>query len=153
MAIVYGVDFGIADTIDLISIWRDIKGEDCDIDALRTLCAGIPADLDDNDPLFPRIAARAVSKKSAPIKFICEDLVNLLAQRFNGYAQIKETYPKHADMLNYMGIIERVTTKHAKAAAERRNITWNELCDRRDGIGKSVWECFGVADQSTVYAQ
>jgi hypothetical protein len=153
MAIVYGIEFGAGDTTDLISIWRNIKGAEFDTDALRTLCDGIPSDLDDHDPLFPRIAARVVCKKTACVKFICEDLVNFLAQRCNGYAQVKEAYPKHADMLNYMGIIERVTTKHAQAAAERRNLTWNELCDRRDGIGKTVWECFGVADQSVQYAQ
>lgn len=153
MASCYGIDFGITDTEDLISMWRDIKGRDLDTDALRTLVAGIPADLEDHDPLFPRIAARFVCKKGAFIKFICEDLINELAQKYNGYAQVKAAYPKHADMLNYMGIIERMTTKHTKMAAERRNITWNELSDRRDGIGKTVWERFGVADQSTVYAQ
>lgn len=153
MAICYGLDFGIGDTTDLISMWRDIKGEEFSTDALRTLVAGIPVDLEDDDPLFPRIAARFVCKKGTFIKFICEDLIKYLAQRFNGYAQVKVAYPKHADMLNYMGIIERMTDKHTKMAAERRNITWNELSDRRDGIGKTVWERFGVADQSTVYAQ
>lgn len=153
MVNVYGIDFGVGDITNLLSMWRDIKGAEFDTDALRILCADIPSDLEDHDPLFPRIAARAICKKTACVKFVCDDLVDFVAQSCNGYVQVRDTYPKHVDMLNYMGIIERVTTKRTKAATERRNITWNELCDRRDCVGKTVWECFGVADQSMRYAQ
>jgi hypothetical protein len=65
MATVNGIDFGIGDTTDLIKIWRDVKGEDFSSDALRELVPGIPVELEDNDPKFPLIAARAVKKKGA----------------------------------------------------------------------------------------
>lgn len=155
MASVYGIDFGVGDTTTLISMWRTIKGEDFDTDALRTLVAGIPAELEDSDPKFPNIAARFVCKKSAGVKFIYDDIVNTLAQRFNGYGQVSSVYPDLVDMLNYMEIIERMNEKHAEIVTERQksSTTWSEMCDRRDGVGKTVWQQFGIADQSTVYAQ
>ena len=155
MASVYGIDFGVGDVTDLLSMWRVIKGEDFETDGLRELVPGIPAELEDQSKDFPRLAARAVCKKGAFVKFVYDDLVTALAQRFNGYGQVSAAYPKFADLLNYMGIIEAMNEKHAALVAERKqsNMTWNEMCDRRDGVGKTVWERFGVADQSTVYAQ
>ncbi len=155
MATVNGIDFGIGDTTDLIKIWRDVKGEDFSADALRELVPGIPVELEDNDPKFPLIAARAVKKKGAFVKFVYDDLVNTLAQRFNGYGQVAATYPDYADILNYLGIIEEMVDKHAAIVEARRasSCTWDALSDRRDGVGKTIWQQFGVADQSTVYAQ
>jgi hypothetical protein len=153
MAVAYGVDFGVINTTKLISIWREVMGEDFNTDALRTLVPDIPVELEDNDPLFPRLAARAVSKKSSFVKFVYDELVSALSSRFNGYAQVASAYPKHVDILNYFDIISKMTEKHAQVSKSRRQMTWGELCDTRDGVGKSIWQQFGVCDQSPVFAQ
>ena len=155
MATIHGLEFGVGSTTDLIEMWRVIKGEDFETDGLRTLVPGIPAELEDHDPNFPRLVARVVCKKAVFVRFIYDDLVETLAQRFNGYGQVAATYPKFADKLNYMDVSPKMTVRHKELveARKKNTMTWTEMCDRRDGVGRTVWERFGVADQSVVYAQ
>ena len=155
MASIYGIDFGVGDAIDLVSIWRTVKGKDFETDALRTLVAGIPAELDDQSKQFPQVVGKLIYKKAAHLKFIFDDIVKYMAPRFNSYGQVASVYPDIAELMLYLGLTDAIADKHEELAEERRKSygTWNAMCDERDGVGKTVWQQFGVADQSTVYAQ
>ena len=152
MAVLYGNEFGITDVTELIRIWKTVMGENWDTAALRASIPNFLAELEDGDPNFPQIAARAVYKKGKLFKPVYDQVVETLAERFNGYAQVAAVYPDIVDTMNYLGIIESMTTRHDEMAAERRKQI-DVGGDHWGTRNQSVWKGLGIANHTSSYAQ